>query len=480
MSQGFSKYSDNDPDISAFGEAINAPLTAFIQNTGVYEFMPTNFRTYTASGGSANIVDRMFTCNNGTNIYAYGVIQSFRALNYNAGQGGRARFTALFPSNAANHWSGVGLVNLSDELSFGYNGTTFGIWHRKDGVAEVHTIEVTGAAGGATNLTLTLDSVPLTIPLTVGTAAFNAYEIATWINNNSNVWVADQIGNTVIIVAESDGSKPGVYSFSHATATGTVTRNKTGVTKTSAHTPKTNWNRNTCSWLDPTKGNVYQISYPYLGFGDIKFFVKDRTSGRFRLVHVIEYENAYTTPSLRQPSLRFGMYSASVGTTTNVTVQCGSAALFVEGEVQKTRNPRAVKHTQSVSTSFINVLTLRNRRTYNYLYNQVEIEPLLLTISSESNQTCEIEIRTNAVFSGPTNFANAGTNLVGDVDTTNNGVSNGTLIAAFSVGAKGNATVNLKDLEIRIPPSLTLTVSAKLVSGAASNVTVTLNYYEDI
>jgi hypothetical protein len=174
------------------------------------------------------------------------------------------------------------------------------------------------------------------------------------------------------------------------------------------------------------------------------------------------------------------MYSASVGTTTNVTVQCGSAALFVEGEVQKTRNPRAVKHTQSVSTSFINVLTLRNRRTYNYLYNQVEIEPLLLTISSESNQTCEIEIRTNAVFSGPTNFANAGTNLVGDVDTTNNGVSNGTLIAAFSVGAKGNATVNLKDLEIRIPPSLTLTVSAKLVSGAASNVTVTLNYYEDI
>jgi len=468
-----------DIDKGAFGESITAGLTAFIQNTGVYEFIPTNFKEYTSGTGTTGITNRMFAVTNGVGALSYGAIQSFRALNYNAGQGGRARFTGVFPSNTANHWSGIGLVNLSDELSFGYNGTTFGIWHRKDGVAEVRTITVTVASTGSTNLTLTLNGTAFVIPLTAGTTTFNAYQIATWINANTTLWVADQIGATVIISAQSDGAKSGAYSYVHATSTGTIVQNRAGVTKTSTHTPKATWSEDTCTWLDPTKGNVFQISYPYLGFGSIRFFVKEPGLG-FKLVHVIEYENANTTPSLRQPSLHFGIYSASIGTTTSVPVYCASAALFVEGEVQKTRNPRAVSNTQSVTTTQTNVLTLRNRKTYNYLYNQVEIEPVHLSISSESNQNVIVELRANAVFSGATNFQSAGTNLVTDYDITANTVSGGTLLAAFTLGAKGSLSQTLKEFEIRLPPSLQLSVSAKVTSGAAASVTTTLSYYEDL
>jgi hypothetical protein len=466
---------------TAFGELLTAQLTAFVQNNGAYELLPSNFRSYTSGVGSGTgMVNRMFAVNNGTAVGGFGAIQSFRALNYNSGQGGLARFTAVFPSNTANHWSGVGLVNLSDELSFGYDGTTFGIWYRKEGVAEVRTITVTAAATGATNLTLTLNGVAYVIPLTVTTAAGNAAEIAAWINANiSSVWVADQIGTTVIVSAETDGAKAGVYSYVHATSTGTIVQSKAGVTKTSTHIPKASWNRDTFVGLDPTKGNVYQIRYPYLGFGAIKFYVKDQ-GGDFRLVHVIEYENSFATPSLRQPSLRFGIYSASTGTTTDVPVYCASVALFVEGMVKKTRNPRAFSHTQSVTTTFTNVLTIRNRRTYNSIYNQVEIEPIHLSVSSESNQNVLIEIRTNPTFSGNTNFQTVGTNLVSDADTTANTVSGGTLLAAFTVGTKGTLSESLTDFEIRIPPSLQVSISARVTSGAASNVTATLTYYEDL
>jgi len=154
--------------------------------------------------------------------------------------------------------------------------------------------------------------------------------------------------------------------------------------------------------------------------------------------------------------------------------------LFVNGNVFKTRNPRAVKNTQSVTTSFTNVLTLRNRRTYNYIYNQVEIEPVNLTISSESTKNVEIEIRTNPVFASDTNFANVGTNLVGDVDTTANTYTNGTLLAAFTLSGNGNNTINLADFNIRVPPTLQLCIGARVTSGAASNVTAALTYYEDI
>lgn len=473
------KVFTNNP-VTAFGEIEVAQSTPFIQNTAVYGFMPNNFRTYTSLGGTANVVDRLFTVDSGTTLYGYSAIQSFRSLNYNAGQGGSAKFTALFQNNIANSWTGVGLVNLSDELSFGYNGTTFGVWHRYGGVAEVRTLTVTVASSGSTNLTLTLNSVAYTIPLTSGTTAFNASQIATWLNTNQSIWVADQVDNTIIISAQSDGAKAGTYTYSHATSSGTITSTTVGITKTSVHIPRSSFNQDTISWIDPTKGNVYKIDYQYLGFGDIKFYVEDPENGSFKLVHIIQWANSETRPSLNNPSLRFGMYVASVGSTTNLTVQCASVNLSVQGQIAKTRNPRAIKNTQTVTTSFTNIVTLRNRRTYNGVYNQVEIEPINISLSSESTKNVEVEIRTNALFSGVTNFQTVGTNLVGDVDTTNNQTSNGTLLAAFTLSSGGNQSINLKELEIRVPPSLAITIAARVTSGASANVTAALTYYEDL
>jgi hypothetical protein len=488
MSQGFVNGSiltlDTDLQFTAFGDLQVAQETPFIQTNCVYNFFPTNFRQYSTGSGASGVENRMFKVNTGTTIYSYGAIQSFRSLNYNSGQGGQAKFTAIFENNVANSWSGVGLINLSDELSFGYDGTTFGIWHRYGGVAEVRTIEVTVASSGSTNLTLTLNGVANTIPLTAGTTAHNAYEIATWINTNNTIWVADQVGSTIILSSLSDGAKAGTYTYSHATSTGTITQNNAGVTKTSVHIPKSTWNVNQLTnWSsahDPSKGNVYKIAYQYLGFGDIFFYVENPDTGSFELVHRIKWANANTRTNVNQPSLRAGLYAVSIGSTTDLVVRCASFSCAVQGKVFKTRNPRAVKNTQSVTTTATNIFTLRNRRTYNAFYNQVEVEPINISVSSESNQNVEIDIRTSAVFSGDTNFANTGTNLVTDIDTTANTVTNGTLLASFTLGAKGNISINLKDFEIRIPPSLQLTISARVTSGASSNITATLTYYEDI
>lgn len=483
LADGLSVASSSQPK-TAFGELSIAQNTAFVQSTGVYNFIPSNFRTYTGTSGRSTATGRFFVTGCGTDVYGYGTIQSLRSLNYNAGQGGLIRFAGVFPNNVANHWQGIGLVTLSDEFSFGYNGTTFGIWYRHDGDAEVRTITVTGASGGSTNLTLTLNSVAYTIPLTSGTTAFNAYQIAAWLNANQSVWSADQVDSTIIISANSDGAKAGTYTYSHATSTGTIAQNTAGVTKTSTHIPQADWNEdNLSTWttpLNPAKGNVYQISYQYLGFGAIRFYVEDNETGEFTLVHMIKYANANTTTSVHNPSLRFGMYSASVGSTTDIDVKCSSVSMFVQGVVSKTRNPRAVKHTQSVSSSFTNVLTLRNRRTYNGIYNQVEFEPVSLSLASESSKNVEIEIRTNAVFASTTNYTAVGTNLVTDIDTTANTFTNGTLLAAFTLAANQNTTINLTDFQIRVPPTLTFTIAARVTSGAAANVTAALTYYEDL
>lgn len=465
---------------TGFGEVSIAENQPFIQGTAVYNFIPSNFRTFTSGSGTAGAEDQMFKVSTGTSQFGYGAIQSFRAINYKPGQSGMARYTALFESSAANSWQGVGLVNLGDELSFGYNGTDFGIWHRYKGKAEVRTITVSGAAGGAENLTLTLNGIAYTVPLTAGTTAHNAYEIANWLNANQSVWGADQLNSTVIVSALSDGAKSGSYSFSSGTATGSIAQNTAGATKTSDFIKQANWNVNTASWLDPSKGNVYQIKYQYLGFGNIKFFIEDPTRGEFVLVHNIEFPNANTTPNLGNPSMRCGMYCVSLGSTTDLVVKSGSMSAFLQSKPVNTRNPRAEKNTQSVSSTFTNVLTIRNRRTYNSLINQVEIEPSFLSLASESSKNTVFELRTTTDTNVEQNFTNVGNNLVADVDKTSVAITAGSLLTSFTLSPGGTKDVNLTDLRIRIPPTLHLCILARVTGGASAAVTAALTWYEDV
>jgi hypothetical protein len=57
--------------------------------------------------------------------------------------------------------------------------------------------------------------------------------------------------------------------------------------------------------LDKTKGNVYQIVYPYLGYGVISLWIQDPMTARWVLMHSFRYPNAHTTTELANPSLHF-------------------------------------------------------------------------------------------------------------------------------------------------------------------------------
>lgn len=477
-----------DPAFTAFGENTSAENFPYIQATGTYNFLPSNFRAFTDGTGSTSVADRLFTVETGAGVGGYGAIQSFRSINYKAGEGGLARFTAIFESNAANSWQGVGMISIGDELSFGYNGTEFGVWHRYGGLAEVRTLTVTVAAGGAETLTLTLNGTAYSIPLTSGTTKHNAYEIADWLNDTANqsVWKADHVDSTVIISAQSDGAKSGSYSVSSTgSADGTIAQDTAGVTKTSDHVPTSQWNGSNItdlvSNLDPSKGNVYQISYQYLGFGDIKFYLEDPETGSFVLVHTIRYANANTTPSLTNPSLRVGLYAVSLGSTTNLAVKSGSLAGFTQGRREKTRNPRAFSNTQSIGTTLTTILAIRNRRTYNGRTNQVEIEPSLLSIANEGSKNISIEVRSTTDPGVELDYTAVGSNLVSDASTTSTtGISTGRLLLSTVVAPSSSVNINLAELRIRVPPTLNLIIQGSRASGSASDCSAALVWYEDV
>lgn len=467
---------------TAFGELNVATNRAFIQAAPVYGFLPANFRAYTSSGGSGTIEGNEFKVTSGTSVGGYGAIQSFRSLNYKAGEGGLVRFTARFPNNYANSWQGVGAINIGDELSFGYNGTSFGIWHRYHGKAEVRLLTLSAGASGAETATIFVNGTSYSVSLTSGSTAKNAKEIADYMTANISDWTAWQNAGTVLFVALSDSAKSGTFSFSSTgTAAASWSTVTTGVEKTSDFVAQSSWNQNTMSSLDPAKGNVYQINYQYLGYGNIFFSVEDPDTGKMTLVHVLKIANTKTRTSVGNPSFHLGMYAANITNTSNITVYSASMAGFVQGEESKTRNPRAQKSTKTVSSGTLtNLLTLRNKRAVNGIVNQAEIEPYFVSVASESTKNVVVEIYGNASVAGDVNFQDVGSNLLSEYDVDGTTVSNGTLLLASSVSPNSSSLIDLTAIRLRFPPTLTFTIAARVTGGAASAITASLVWYEDV
>lgn len=471
---------------SAFGESNTISDVAYIEGSATYGLVPANFREFTANNGTTGTEGRLFKVTTSTTSGGYGAIQSFRGVPHRAGKGVIGRFSGYFSTNAASSWQGIGFISIGEEMSFGYNGTSFGIWHRYGGLPEVRTITVTGGAGADTDLTLTLNSVAYTIPITTGSVQHNAYEIAAWLNDSTNqtVWTADQIDDTVIISALSDGAKSGTYTFSHATATGTIAQNTAGVTKTSDHVAQASWNGTApFSGFDPSNGNLYQITYQNMGFGEIIYSIMNPETGRFIDVHKEKIPNEGTTLGVPNPSMRCGFYCVSLGSTTDLSVYVSSVSAAVEGISNRTRNPRSYSVTQNVTvTGERTAMTLRNRKTYNYYNNQVEVAPLIVSASNETTRAAVIRVRAIADLGIEQNFQSVGSDLVIDVDTTQTAFSSGTILASRTLAPGGSVTIDLQALQVSLPPSLNLVVTIDRVEtgGSSTEFPTTTTWYEDL
>lgn len=477
--RGLDIYEINPAQRTANNELEIVQNTSYVLASPVYNLLPSNFRAFTATGGSTAVTGREFTCTSGTSVGGYGAIQSFRSVKFTYGQSVITRFCARFPSNVALSWQGCGLISITDEISFGYNGTDFGVWHRHGGEVEVRTLQVTGAAGGSENATITINGDAYTVPLTAVSVQGNAFEIATYLDANATGYFAEQIDDSVVISATSDGAKGLTWSFSSSTATAGFTRNTTGVTKTSDFVAQADWSGEAPAGFDPTKGNTYEVAFQG-GYGDLHYYIYDTLNNYFQLAHDIQAKNVSTGPTVNNPSMKVGLYVASTGATTSITNYCAQISGFAQGANNPTRNPRAFAASKTVGLTLTNVLTIRNKRIYNGCVNQAEIVPLFLAVATESGKNTSFKIIANATIAGTTNFQETGTNLLSEYDVTGGLVTGGRLLAAFEISGSGSAEVDLHELFIRQPATLSLTIAAEISATPTALVSAALTWLEDI
>lgn len=244
--------------------------------------------------------------------------------------------------------------------------------------------------------------------------------------------------------------------------------------------------------LDPTQGNIYQIKYQYLGFGNIKFYVENSDDGEFILVHVIKYANSNTATSLSQPSLNLLWNVTNTTNNTDIAIKAGSGALFVEGIKKRLGSKYSRDNSKGAITTETNIISIRNATTYNGITNAAPIVINTLSIASNKSGsiagTAIVRLKKGVSLGGSPSFAaNDGSTADNGVtitsgqstvsyDTAGTTITGGTQIYAACIVVGGNDVIPLEGIEIE--PGETLTISAQ--SDDSSTVQVAVDWVEEV
>ena len=230
--------------------------------------------------------------------------------------------------------------------------------------------------------------------------------------------------------------------------------------------------------LDPTKGNVFQIQYQWLGYGALEFYIENPSTGDFVLVHRISYANANVVPSIQNPSLSLFVFASNGAVASTVAVSVGSMAGLVEGResdlatIHSTRNSKTLTTEQSI-------FTIRVDTAFAGVSNRVRITPAILTVASDApTNFSTFRIVLNATLGGtPSYTAIAANRSVVSVDVAGTTVTGGDEIQAVQVFRGGGQILYLDDLDLSLNPGDILTVSGQQ-AGAAAVLAASLNWKE--
>ena len=134
--EGHLKINIHDP-VTAFGDLRVAELTPKVHLTFPYNINADIVDVVvggTASQGTVTSADSMAVVQTSSATDGEAEFSSRRVLTYRSGLGGMVRFTALFTAGVASSTQYIGVGDETDGFFFGYDGITFGILRRQDGV----------------------------------------------------------------------------------------------------------------------------------------------------------------------------------------------------------------------------------------------------------------------------------------------------------------------------------------------------------
>jgi len=437
--------------------------------------------TDSGASGSTTASNSQFVCQTGTAADGLATILTLRELTYRQGQGTLTRINAVFGTPQADSQQACGLINAENSYTFGYIGTAFGIIYAHNGEVELQTLTVTTPAAGAENATITVDGTGYTVPLTAGTVQHNAIEIADSLNAQVPNYRFTANNDEVTAIATISGPA-GSFAFTSATAVAAWVQVDAGVDVTVEFTPQSSWDDDLSDLsFDPLTNNYYQIRFVY---GAARFSILD-DEGQMRLVHTISDFSNNSIPPVTTPSFRSGWIVRNLGNTTNITLKGSNASGYVEGKKRFDSGIRAEDASAlAIGSTNTTVFVIRNRIEFGERINRAELLPRFISVSTQSNKTAFFELFLNPTFTSDLifDYVDKATSIA-EFSEDNVGISGGRLVGSVTATVGAPAEANFNDEENTdtfISPGDVLALVARVSSGPASDMDVSVSWQEDV
>ena len=469
---------------SAFGEVEVVSPTPTTQAAFAYGIDPLQVskQTYLGAASVSGVNgEAVVTC--GAQAGSYARMTGSRVTKYRPGQGTLGRWTARYSAGVVGNRQLAGLSNQEAGYQFGYVDDVFGIMYTKTGTLEIVTLTVTVAPAAPGSVLITLDgSAPVAVPVTVsGSTSICAYQISQ--ANYSQItggWTAQATGNVVRFRRNIAGPSAAAPTFAGngtgAAATPAVAT--PGEANTEIFIPRSSWNGSTPVGFDPLKGNVYAVTFQYLGFGNALFYIEDGPTGQFVLVHMIRNANTVTAPVLRNPNLYLTLESRNTTNATAVSLVSASMAAFIDGIVGPPVSQFAASVTRGILAGVETpVLTVRANTVFRGRSSTGQLELTKLSVAADGNKPVTVRLYKGGTMVAA-QFVAVSPDSCAAYDTLASSFSGGTLVLGSALAKSGNSTEDVTDLSLFLQAGDIYTVTAQ--STNASDISVALSWAEDI
>lgn len=239
---------------------------------------------------------------------------------------------------------------------------------------------------------------------------------------------------------------------------------------------QSNWNVHKCDGtendsflLNPQYGNVYMIQMQWLGFGQITFSIENPNTGKFIVVHTIQYSNSSLSTHIGIPALYTRGEIDNKTTSTDISLGICCMTIYIEGykgfnfgELNSMYNQSSIDRNE-----YINLLTIKNKTTFNSVSNFVPVILEFLSFSAEGSRSVIFKLLKNADVSSLTGWTDFDLNksVIEYTKSTKEIIDFGNILFTYFVPTESSQNIELSQYEIFLNPGDTITIVAKSTSN---------------
>lgn len=251
------------------------------------------------------------------------------------------------------------------------------------------------------------------------------------------------------------------------------------------------WNGDPLSYtLIPQFGNVYQIRFQWLGYGNIYFMVFDRERRQFVTVHTIEYPNTSQDVHILNPVLNLFARIANLGNNTSLRMYTPSALGATEGYPEiPFSNPLNIPNSYDASRTLSDannnhLITIRNKSTFVGQSNRTAIRIRSIYFSRDGDASTAassvIRVYKNASTAGALSFTDVDSNNSPvDVSVTSTTITSTNPETSYTV-ARGSMVlpVEFNSNELILNPGESISIGVQNSGVQSTLVILTANWEE--